>query len=150
MQNAEHGQECSNSDISHGPVVGLMLESALGTDLTRFGEYQTRLVKLNPKLETQLGEGGAPAVPTATNTPVPAPLVTAPTGIPAPDQADATTPGNCSAVIYLSACGFWLDTLLCVDQTRSQYVTAGKFGSDEFRSVQLSSSTHASDELRQG
>ena len=70
-----------------------MLESALGTDLARFGEYQTRLVKLNPKLGSQLGEEGAPAAPTTANTPAAAPLLTAPTGIPPPDQADATTPG---------------------------------------------------------
>ncbi len=70
-----------------------MLESALGTDLARFGEYQTRLVKLNPKLGSQLGEEGAPAAPTTANTPAAAPLLTAPTGIPPPEQADATTPG---------------------------------------------------------
>ncbi len=70
-----------------------MLETALGTDLARFGEYQTRLVKLNPKLGSQLGEEGAPAAPTTANTPAAAPLLTAPTGIPPPEQADATTPG---------------------------------------------------------
>lgn len=79
-----------------------MLESALGTDLDRFGDYQTRLVKLNPKLGSQLGEGGAPAAPTTANTPS-APLVTAPTGIPAPDQGEAATPGasTCSLLVFL-------------------------------------------------
>ncbi|KAL0038273.1 hypothetical protein WJX77_000069 [Trebouxia sp. C0004] len=69
---------------------GLMLETALGTDLARFGEYQTRLVKLNPKLGSQLGEEGVLAAPTTANTP--AALLTAPMGVPPPDQADATTP----------------------------------------------------------
>ena len=70
-----------------------MLETALGTDLARCGEYPMRLVKLNPKLGSQLGEEGAPAAPTTANTPAAAPLLTAPTGIPPPDQADAITPG---------------------------------------------------------
>lgn len=115
-----------------------MLESALGTDLTRFGEYQTRLVKLNPKLETQLGEGGAPAVPTATNTPVPAPLVTAPTGIPAPDQADATTPGNCSAVNHLSASGLThCHVSTKPDQSMSQQESLVQMSSDQSSSAHL-------------
>ena len=78
-----------------------MLESALGTDLERFGDYQTRLVKLNPKLG---GEGAALPAPSTNNTPIPAAPVsalsgatlsgTALSGIPPADQTDATTPGN--------------------------------------------------------
>ena len=74
-----------------------MLESALGVDLERFGDYQTRLVKLNPKL----GEGVAPAAPSTNNTPAPAAPVTATSGIPPPDHIDATTPGNCHSVLVL-------------------------------------------------
>lgn len=70
-----------------------MLETALGTDLARFGEYQTRLVMLNPKLGSQLGEEGAPAAPTTANMPAPAALASAPTGVPPLDQSEAATPG---------------------------------------------------------
>ena len=90
-------------------AAGLMLESALGTDLERFGDYQTRLVKLNPKL----AEGAALAVSTTGTIPAPAAPVTAPSGIalsgtalsatalsdtalssvPPANQTDATTPG---------------------------------------------------------
>ncbi len=79
-----------------------MLETALGTDLARFGEYQTRLVKLNPKLGSQLGEEGAPAALTTANTPAAAPLLTAPTGIPPPEQADATMPGAPFARLWVA------------------------------------------------
>lgn len=69
-----------------------MLESALGTDLERFGDYQTRLVKLNPKL----AEGVAPAAPSTNNTPVSAAPVNATSGtVPPADHTDATTPGGC-------------------------------------------------------
>lgn len=83
-----------------------MLESALGTDLERFGDYQTRLVKLNPNLG---GAGAALPAPSTDNTPVPAAPVTAlsgtalsgtplsgtaASGIPPVDQTDAATPGD--------------------------------------------------------
>ena len=75
-----------------------MLETALGADLDRFGECQTRLVKLNPKL-VGLEEGSAPTDPPKASAPLPATVTAAPalpsavSGIPAIDSADATTPG---------------------------------------------------------
>lgn len=76
-------------------VAGLMLESALGTDLERFGDYQTRLVKLNPKL----GEGVA--APSTDNTPAPAAPVVATSGaVPPADHTDATTPGACHPFLH--------------------------------------------------
>ncbi|KAL3141324.1 hypothetical protein ABBQ32_004910 [Trebouxia sp. C0010 RCD-2024] len=77
------------SNIPRLDSFGLMLESALGTDLERFGDYQTRLVKLNPKL----AEGVAPAAPSTNNTPVSAAPVNATSGtVPPADHTDATTP----------------------------------------------------------
>lgn len=88
---------------------GLMLESALGADLERFGDYQTRLVKLNPKLG---GEGAALPAPSTNNTPIPAAPVTALSGpslsgtamsdIPPADQTDAATPGDSHNFLLLS------------------------------------------------
>ena len=87
---------------------GLMLESALGTDLERFGDYQTRLVKLNPKLG---GEGAALPAPSTNNTPATAAPVTALSGsalsatalsgIPPADQTDAITPGDRHTTLLL-------------------------------------------------
>ena len=89
-----------------------MLESALGIDLERFGEYQTRLVKLDPKLGSrlvkldpklgsQLGEGAAPAAPAPSSTPAPAGAATAPPGIPPVDHTDASTPGAHTYLFFL-------------------------------------------------
>ena len=117
---------------------GLMLETALGTDLERFGDYQTRLVKLNPKLG---GEGTALPAPSTNNTPATAVPVTALSGstlsgtalsgIPPADQTDAITPGNLHMILLfffqpdycnLSYCPFsqlWLG-LLVFGRCRSQ------------------------------
>ena len=99
---------------SHALFAGLMLESALGVDLERFGDYQTRLVKLNPKLG---GAGAALPAPSTNNTPIPAVPVTAlsgptlsgPTlsgsaesGIPPADQTYAATPGDCHPFLLFS------------------------------------------------
>ena len=94
---------------SNALFAGLMLESALGVDLERFGDYQTRLVKLNPKLG---GEGAALPAPSTNNTPIPAVPVTAPSGpilsgsavsgIPPADQTDAATPGDSHPLLLFS------------------------------------------------
>ena len=86
-----------------------MLESALGADLERFGDYQTRLVKLNPKLG---GKGAALPAPSTNNTPIPAAPVTAlsgpslsgtaMSGTPPADQTDAATPGDSYNFLLLS------------------------------------------------
>lgn len=78
-----------------------MLESALGIDLERFGEYQTRLVKLDPKLGSQLGEGAAPAAPAPSSTPAPAGPATGPSGIPPVDHTGASTPGAHTYLFFL-------------------------------------------------
>ena len=106
-----------------------MLESALGTDLERFGDYQTRLVKLNPKLGSQLGEGAAPAAPTTSNTPAAAAPVTAPSGVPPVDQTDAPTPGIDAWSSPLLDCTLVLSAaeLLCIQYRNLQHVLCCTF-----------------------